>query len=154
MGWIDAETPTRYRVAYKDGRHLRTVWRSKSSVQFVATEKRGKVRNHSHPTLAENPTSKGKKALVRAAQRSEKFFQMLPREVRRVNIKMPRALASLGHCSQVNYVNDKFDGKLREYFHQFEGPTEIFVGDSPQPDGSELIIIKGKFRIEAEGITG
>lgn len=97
---------------------------------------------------------KGKRALSRAVKRSEKFYGLRARRARAVDIAWPKALARIGHCSQLNYLSDKFDGKLREYFHKFKKPPEVFVADKPQPDGSELIILKGKFKIKSVGITG
>lgn len=71
-----------------------------------------------------------------------------------IGLVWPKALVHVGKCSQINYVNDKFDEKLREYFHKFESMPDMFFAEKPQPDGTELIVLKGKFKIEPQGITG
>lgn len=74
-------------------------------------------------------------------------------------MEWPRALMMLGLCAQVDYVSDKFDNKIRRYFHEFElsdpeKPCLLLADAQPQPDGSHLLIIKGHFKIKPEGIVG
>lgn len=95
-----------------------------------------------------------KKAVKRAIKRSAKFFGFTPRKIERVVIEWPAALVSLGRCSQVNYVSDKFDNKVREYFHKFEDDVQIFAADQAQADGREILVIIGNFEIKPEGIVG
>lgn len=93
-------------------------------------------------------------ALKRALDLSREFFDLEPRKVKRVDIDWPKALVCLGVCPQVDYISDKFDGKIRHYFHEFEGPCQLFAGDAPQVDGSNILIIHGNFKLKPEGITG
>jgi len=95
-----------------------------------------------------------KAAVQRAVRRSKSFWGFTPRKIDRIRLTWPGALVNLGRCSQVNYVSDKYDGELREYFHKFEGNVEIFAADSAQADGREIIVIIGKFKIKPEGIVG
>ena len=92
--------------------------------------------------------------LSAAIDRSSEFYQLRPRHIKKVNIIWPTALVQIGPCSQLNYVSDKFDETLREYFHKFEKLPMIFASAVKQPDGSEILIIKGRFEIKPEGITG
>ena len=89
-------------------------------------------------------------------QETESFLYLHFYAVKIKNVKWekPKALTHLGECSQVNYINDKFDGKLREYYHEFKNRPQLFASDRPQPDGSEMLLIIGKFKIRKEGITG
>lgn len=149
VGWINRETPTRYQVTYKDGAQTRTVWRRKDKVKFQTTGKRGKVRNVC-PKEA-NPVAGH---LAKAVKLSETFHGFRARRVRNVKVNWPKALTLIGDCARVDYVCDKFDGKLRHYFHEFEGPCVLLAGADPQPDGDNLLLIKGKFKIKAEGLIG
>jgi len=89
-----------------------------------------------------------------ALQRSADFFGFRPRRLTAISLDWPKALVQVGICTQVNYVNDKHDGKVREYFHKFDKPPLVFFGDKAQEDGSEMIVIVGKFKIKPEGIIG
>jgi len=95
-----------------------------------------------------------KKVLARALKISKQFYGFDPRSIHTINIDWPDALVCIGAAAQINYISDKFDGVIREYFHEFEKPAVVFVAESPQKDGSNLIIIHGKFKIKPEGITG
>lgn len=148
VGWINGESPTRYQITYKTGAQTRTVWRMKNRVKFMATGKYGKVRNRC-PKSA-NP----EQPLKRALRLSEEFHGAAPRKISRTFIDWPRALVQIGSAAQVDYISDKFDGKLRQYFHQFEKPALVLAGASPQRDGDNLLIIKGKFKITQKGIEG
>jgi hypothetical protein len=103
--------------------------------------------------------SSKKSEVARALDRSEVFHGKPPRRIRRVRIKYPKAVVLLGACAQLDYVSDKWDGKLRRYFHEFKlsdpkRPCLVFASATPQPDGSNLLIIKGHFRIDKDGIIG
>jgi len=152
VGWIHRETPTRYEITYKSGPHSRTVWRKKNLVKFVKTGRRGKVptKNVCPKTANTSKTA----AVKKAVKISKEFFQFKPRKIKKVKFNSPKALTHLGECSQVNYINDKFDGKFREYFHEFENKPQLFAADRPQPNGSQMLLIIGKFKIKKEGITG
>ncbi len=94
------------------------------------------------------------KAREKALKLSEKFFDMKPRFTKKIDIDYPKVLIRLGTCERVDYISDKFDGKNRYYYHEFDGPCELFTGESPQKNGYGLLIIIGKFKIKPEGITG
>lgn len=151
IGWINSETPKYYKITYKSGSTTKTVTRRKDKVKFVKSGKYGKVIKNRCPKMS-NPSITD--AVKRAVELSRKFYGFAPRKLRQVNIEWPTALVFIGAGAQVDYVADKFDGKTRQYYHRFEGPTEVFASDRPQKDGSNLLIIRGKFKIKKEGITG
>jgi len=71
----------------------------------------------------------------------------------------PQTLIQIGLCAQVDYVSDKWDGTVRRYYHEFDlgkakRPCLLFAAPDPQADGSMLLIIKGHFTIESDGIIG
>lgn len=96
------------------------------------------------------------RALRKALAKSEEFFGAKPRWVKKIELEYPRTLVQIGSCPRVDYVSDKWDGKLRLYFHQFdsEDMPVILAAPEPQPNGDNMILIIGKFKIEAEGIIG
>jgi hypothetical protein len=153
VGWINAETPTRYQITYKVGAQSRAVWRKKNRVKFQRSGKYGSLsvlRNNCPKTA--NPPASG--AVHAATELSQQFHGFKPRRIQRVRIDWPKALTHLGQCAQVDYVCRKFDGKTRRYFHEFENVAHVLAAPNSQPDGDSLLIIKGKFRIKPEGITG
>ncbi len=93
-------------------------------------------------------------ARARALKLSEQFYGFKPRQVRRLDLEWPESLVSLGVAVRIDYVSDKFDGKPIRYAHEFERPTILYCDSESQPDGSNLLLILGKFTIEPEGITG
>ena len=105
------------------------------------------------PDMEKMKGGEKKKARRRAIALSRAFHGFDPRRIRRVPIAWPKALVSLGPCVRLEYYSEKFDEKGRIYFHDFELPCEVFAADAPQPDGSNLLIIQGKFQIKPEGIT-
>lgn len=92
--------------------------------------------------------------LVKAVQLSRLFHASGPRAIHRVDVEWPKALVLIGPCVQVDYLSDKFDGRVRWYYHEFKEPCMIFAAPESQPDGDSLLVIKGKFRITADGIVG
>jgi hypothetical protein len=151
VGWINKATPTQYQITSKVGAQTRTVWRPKNRVKFQTTGKYGKLAKIANlcPKTA-NPGAE----LAAAARLSQAFHGAPPRKVKSVNIKWPRAMTKIGDCAQVDYISDKWDGKLKQYFHRFEKPAELFTDTKPQADGSMIMVIRGQFRIKPEGITG
>jgi hypothetical protein len=90
-----------------------------------------------------------------AEKLSERFFKMPARFKRQVAITWPkRQLVCLGAVVRVDYLSDKFDGKTRCYYHRFEKPMALYTCAVSQPNGSNLLIVHGKFKIESAGITG
>jgi len=147
VGWIHKATPTRYEVAYKDGPRLKTVWRKKNLVAFQATDRRGKVKN-------DCPGRANPEAIARAAGLSETFHGFKPRYLKHRRIDWPQALTQIGHLVQVDYLSDKFDGKMRRYYHEFDAPVNLYADADAQPGGNNILIALGKFKIKKEGITG
>lgn len=92
--------------------------------------------------------------LVRAVELSTLFHEAAPRAIHQVDIEWPKALVLIGPCLQLDYLSDKYDGKVRWYYHNFEKPSVVFAAATPQPDGDNVLVIKGKFRITADGIVG
>lgn len=95
-----------------------------------------------------------KEARQRAVELSERFHGFKARKVHKVEIEWPDSLVCLGAAVRVDYISDKFDGEVRRYFHEFESPVVLYCDAEPQPDGSNLLVIIGKFTIEPDGITG
>lgn len=95
-----------------------------------------------------------KEARTRARKLSAEFHEFEPRKLHRYEYAWPKSLVSLGRCAQVDYVCDKFDGKVRRYFHEFEGLSELLVDPESQSDGTRLLIIRGDFEIGPEGLAG
>lgn len=151
VGWIHKETPTRYYIAYKDGAQVRYVWRRKDKVSFMAK------RNNPCPETANpgdhfaNPDGSDR---AKAVALSKKFHGFEPRRISKQRMNFPSAWTEIGVCSQLNYVTDKWDGKVREYFHEFVNECRIFAAPNVQPSGEALLLIKGNFEIRPEGITG
>lgn len=148
VGWINKETPTQYQISYKVGPRLHHVWRAKDKVKFQSTGKYGRVKNNCPKTA--NPGAE----LSEAVRLSKKFNGFVPRRIRRVNIQWPNAAMLIGPCVRLDYFSKKWDGKGKIYFHEFEKPCQVFAAAKPQPDGDNLLIVKGKFEIRPEGITG
>jgi len=63
-------------------------------------------------------------------------------------------MIKIGHCAQIDYLSDKWDHKLRQYFHEFDQPPEIYATAAPGRNGEMMLVIVGKFKIEADGIIG
>ena len=146
IGWINAETPTRYHITYKVGAQTREVWRRKDKVKFQATGKVGRVKNNC-PKTANGP-------LGEAVAASEMFYGLKARHKKSQVYAWPKSLAKIGPCVRLEYLSDKFDGKKRQYFHDFGPGAEVFFDPRTQANGDALILIRGKFTIKPEGITG
>lgn len=88
-----------------------------------------------------------------AADLSRRFYGFDPRHLKMIDLKWPKALTHLGQCSAVNYISDKFDGKVREYVHDFDGKVHLFAGAPSQRKGKNMLIIIGNFGLTEKGIT-
>lgn len=97
---------------------------------------------------------KNDKAIKKALKLSREFHGLEPRRIKNIEVEIPKALVQIGSCSQINYISDKFDEKIREYFHEFESEVLLFADVEAQPDGSWLLLLKGNFKVKPEGITG
>lgn len=95
-----------------------------------------------------------KRQLKKAIDMSKKFFGFDPRKLSKAIIKWPKALWLIGGCARVDYVNDKWDGEPTQYYHYFESDVAVYAFPEPQEDGSNILLIKGKFKITADGLDG
>lgn len=150
VGWISRKTPKRYEITYKEGATTKTVWRDKNKVTFAATKKRGKLPKKNPCMKTANPAIETR----RAVELSKKFHGFDPRKIKEVSIEWPKSLTALGACVRVDYACDKWDGKDRIYFHDFEKPATVFAAPKSQKNGDNLLVIVGKFKITANGIEG
>lgn len=96
------------------------------------------------------------KALRLALEKSEEFFGFKPRYIKKAAIEWPKSLVQIGAGARIDYISDKFDGKVRLYYHEFEGKDLplVFAAPEPQKNGENMLIIVGKFQIEKDGIIG
>lgn len=94
------------------------------------------------------------KALREALAKSSEFHGRPPRAIRRRRLVVPKALVRIGAAAQIDYVSDKWDGKLRRYFHEFGKMPEIYATSKPDHDGNMMLVLVGKFKIQADGIIG
>lgn len=150
MGWIDKSTPLRYHIVYETGRGMRSVWRPKSGVSFVqdGRRRRRSVNPCLSPELSQNPE------LAQALRLSRRFFGMNPRGRRSIAVRWPKAVTQLGICTRLEYASDKFDGKLRVYFHDFKRPPVLLTPGRQSGPGANMLILFGRFHVEDAGITG
>lgn len=95
-------------------------------------------------------------ATRKAVEKSKEFFGFFPRGLKTTKIEWPTDLVIIGAAAQLNYVSDKFDGKMREYFHRFDAKnrTVVLLDADEQPDGSRLLILKGHFKVDDRGLIG
>lgn len=95
-------------------------------------------------------------ARTSAIKKSAEFFGFLPRRLHRIEIDWPKAAFIIGAGVRIDYASDKFDGKKRVYFHEFKPSSRvvIFAAEKPQPNGDNILIVKGKFRITDRGLIG
>jgi hypothetical protein len=95
-----------------------------------------------------------KAATKKALDLSRKFYSFDPRRISRRNIVWPKSFLVLGSCAQVDYISDKFDGKFKQYFHEFSGPCVLLGSPDSQKNGERMLIILGKFKLTKDGIIG
>jgi len=95
-----------------------------------------------------------KKSTLAAVEMSRKFYGFDPRNIKNLNIVWPKSLVCLGACAQVDYVTDKYDGVVRQYFHEFDGPCVLLASPKPQKNGQNMLVIVGKFDVNEKGIIG
>jgi hypothetical protein len=110
-----------------------------------------KRRKKTNPRLR---TSANPDTTNRAIDLSEKFHGLVPRRIRRTDVKWPLNLVLIGGCARLEYLSDKTDGKVRLYYHDFEGPAQVYAAPITQPGGRNMLVIIGKFKITEDGIIG
>ena len=146
VGWINGQTKTRYWITYYEHGKTKHVWRAKERVKFVLGGKKGRVKNLC-PKTANSPT-------VDVVKASQMFTGFPPADKWNEHFDWPKAMPMIGPCTEIEYVSDKFDGKVRRYFHRFGKGTRVYFDHKPQRNGDRLLIIRGPFDIKPEGITG
>lgn len=64
--------------------------------------------------------------------------------------KVPSVMYGLGECVAVIYRSAKWDGKAKDYVHEFEGNRPQLCGDRDD----QLWLVGGGYTVTAEGIEG
>lgn len=118
--------------------------RSKAKVGFM----RGKKTSPGRRTWVDRDTRN------RAIDLSKKFHGLVPRHVHRTRVNWPLNLVLIGGCARLEYLSDKTDGEVRLYYHDFEGPAQVYAAPIAQPGGKNMLVIIGKFKITEDGIIG
>jgi len=95
-----------------------------------------------------------KPAVKKAMDLSRKFYGFDPRRINRRKIVWPKSLVVLGSCAQIDYVSDKYDGKDKQYYHEFAGPCVLLGSPDAQQNGESMLIVLGKFKLTENGIIG
>lgn len=90
----------------------------------------------------------------KAVRLSRAFFGFDPRRLHRIRITWPKAVSTLGGCAAIEYVCDKFDGKVRQYRHEFEGSCMVLAAPDCVAPGKRMLIVVGDFEITKDGIKG
>ena len=94
------------------------------------------------------------RAFERAVVLSEKFHGQPARFETKVEIDWPDSLVAIGVCARVDYIADKYGDGVIRYWHEFEGVPMLYADPELQADGTQLMVIIGKYKIESAGITG
>jgi hypothetical protein len=92
--------------------------------------------------------------VAQAAKTVRKWKDMGPVSVATKRMRAPAALkgvaAELGKLVGVVYRSDKYDGKSKDYEHDFSNPLPSLVTD---PDAKGLHIVGGRYKITSDGIV-
>lgn len=105
-----------------------------------------------HPLQEKNPcphtTRKNPGGLAQGMRKYREFHQGLsPDRVQRIRVQHPKSLVKLGTADRIDYTREE-PGGPRPYFHQFgeESGKKPILASSP--DGRELYILGGNFRVK------
>lgn len=80
----------------------------------------------------------------------ESFREETPRRARKIRIKVPKAVAVMGHCEFVGYVTTH-KGVVTLYIHEFaSGSRPLLCANKGR---GELFLIGGRFTVTGRGIT-
>lgn len=94
---------------------------------------------------------KGSRNFDRCAYKFEQWSDFTVDSVEKATIRSEHTTFA-GEISEISYISDKWTGKLREYFHQFENRTLLHMDNDDDP---ELIVLSGKsLRVTEKGIEG
>jgi hypothetical protein len=88
--------------------------------------------------------------LESAAELYREFREDEPRRARKIKVKLPKAVAVMGHVEFVGYVTTH-RGKVHLYIHEFApGSRPLLCAGSGK---SQLYLIGGRFTVTGRGIT-
>lgn len=80
----------------------------------------------------------------------EEFREEAPQRARRVDFKVPHAVAVMGHVEFIGYVTTHA-GKVHLYVHQFaEGSRPILAAGKGR---NQAFLIKGRYKVTDRGIV-
>ncbi len=86
-----------------------------------------------------------KKDIRQAIKFYKRFHKSNPKEIEYTDLNIPSALVKLGDVLSVLYIAEK-EGDMDIYAHAFQPPLPLYAG------GDGLLVIRGEFFIEKEGI--
>lgn len=95
-----------------------------------------------------------KRQLAKAVKLSREFFGFNPRKIKAMDLNVPTVMTHIGGCPEVHYINDKWTGKLVQYYHKFGKDCQIYAFPDPQKNGDNVLMIRGKFKITEDGLIG
>jgi hypothetical protein len=85
-----------------------------------------------------------------AAQLYREFREDEPRRARKIRVKLPKAVAVMGHCEFVGYVTTH-RGKTHLYIHEFApGSRPLLCAGTGR---GQLYLLEGRFTVTGRGIT-
>lgn len=87
----------------------------------------------------------------KAAALYRNFREREPRVAKAVRIKLPRAVAVMGHVDFVGYTTTHKDGRAVHYKHKFARGCKPLLAAGP--GRNQLYLIGGRFRVTARGIV-
>ena len=91
-----------------------------------------------------------KKALRRAAQLYKSFREAPAKHIRDVKIKMPKALAVLGHVEFIGYATTH-GHKTHLYIHTFAmGSRPLIAANTGR---NQMVMVGGRYTVTRDGIT-
>ncbi len=90
------------------------------------------------------------KDLREAERLYRQFREARPQRARKVNVKMPKALAEMGIVEFIGYTTTH-GGKAKSYIHEFAAGSrpKLFAGTGR----GQLYLIGGRFKVTQLGIT-
>lgn len=88
--------------------------------------------------------------LKQAARLYRAFREAPPREVKRLRVSIPKAVAVMGYCEFVGYLTTH-RGKAALYIHEFApGSRPLLCAGSGR---GQLYLLGGRFKVTGRGIT-
>lgn len=88
--------------------------------------------------------------LARAGRLYRAFREDAPREVKRLRVSIPKAVAVMGYCEFVGYLTTH-RGKVALYIHEFApGSRPLLCAGASR---GQLYLLGGRFKVTGRGIT-